>query len=83
MATTDHINFLAFVEMAKRQQRDLNEKTVEQLNAMLADDRSGLVMPALEERAYFEDDARERSSDPWVIGNLTAQAEWALPRNEY
>jgi hypothetical protein len=63
-------------------QRDLNEKTVAQLNEMLTDDRTGLVMGALEQRARFEDTARSQTDDTWAQGYLIAAAEWALPRNE-
>lgn len=75
-------NFAQFIEMAKAQQRTLNEKTATQLNEMLSDDRSGLVMAALEQRARFEDDARTQTTDEWTRGHLIAAAEWALPRNE-
>jgi hypothetical protein len=80
---TGRVNFAAFIELAKKQQRDLNEKSVPELNTMLATDQTGLVMGAIEERAYFEYDAREQSSDEWTRGHLIAAAEWALPRNEY
>jgi hypothetical protein len=63
-------------------QRDLNEKTVAQLNEMLANDHTGLVMAALEQRARFEDTARNQTNDAWAQGYLIAAAEWALPRNE-
>jgi len=77
----DRINLFAFIELAKTAQRDLNELTVQQLNAKLPADRTGLVMAALEQRARFEDEARSQSDDEWTIGMLVAQAEWALPRN--
>lgn len=75
------VDFAAFIELAKTAQRDLNAKSVDDLNRMLADDRTGMVMAALEQRARFEDDARTQTTDEWTIGMLTAQAEWALPRN--
>jgi hypothetical protein len=77
----DRVDFLAFIELAKTAQRDLNELSVSQLNAKLPTDRTGMVMAAIEQRARFEDDARAVSDDEWTIGMLVAQAEWALPRN--
>lgn len=79
---TGRANFAQFVELAKVAQRDLNEKTVTELNEMLPADRTGLVMAALEQRARFEDAARSQTADEWTRGALIAADEWALPRNE-
>jgi hypothetical protein len=79
---TARANFAQFVQMAATAQRDLNAKTVAELNRMLVDDQTGLVMAALEQRARFEDDARRQSDDEWTQGFLIAADEWALPRND-
>jgi hypothetical protein len=75
-------DFAPFIQLAQTAQRDLNAKSVEQLNEMLPADRTGLVMASLEQRARFEDAARSQTTDEWTRGYLIAADEWALPRND-
>jgi hypothetical protein len=73
-------DLIAFIQLAGQTQRNLNLKTVAQLNEMLADDRTGMVMAALEQRARFEDTARtEYPHSEWDRGRMVAALEWALP----
>lgn len=73
-------DLIAFTRLAETAQRQLNLCTVEQLNDKLADDRTGLVIAALEQRARFEDTARtEYPNSEWDRGRTIAALEWALP----